>query len=145
MIDDTLLIGLLRCTGAGFLALAAVHHPISRRLGWNEDVQRLQPVNAGIFHSHLFFICFGLILLGFTLLLGAPAFLERSPLGRWISGMLLLFWTMRLYRQWFGFSQELWRGKRFETAIHLAFTAVWILVIAVFALLFAWQCGVGAP
>lgn len=121
------------------LALALVHLPIERQLGWREDVRKLKPVNEAIFYSHLFFLCLGLTLLGFALLFGAPAFVERSALGKWVAGMLAVFWAFRLHRQWFSFPQALWRGKRFETQIHLAFTAVWIAVVTVFGLLFAWQ------
>src|SRR5690606_23181296 len=76
MIDEPLLVWLLRFTGAGMLGLALVHHPIARRLGWKEDVKRLRPVNEGIFHSHLFFICLGLVRLGLALAFGAAAFVE---------------------------------------------------------------------
>lgn len=141
MIDEPLLVWLLRFTGAGMLGLALVHHPIARRLGWKEDVKRLRPVNEGIFHSHLFFICLGLVLLGLALAFGAAAFVERTVLGRWIAGMLFVFWLLRLYRQWFGFPQSLWRGKTFETGIHYVFTSVWVAVVFVFATLFVWQMG----
>lgn len=141
MIDESLLTLLLRIAGIGMGALALVHLPIARSLGWDEDVRRLKPVNEAIFHSHLFFLCLGLVLLAIALAFGAPAFVERSALGRWIAGVLLVFWTFRLYRQWFGFPQSLWRGKRFETRIHLAFTAVWVMVVTVFAMLFGWQMG----
>jgi hypothetical protein len=139
MIDETLLGILLRITGLGMVALAFVHLPIARSLAWNEDVKKLKPENEAVFHSHLFFLCLGLTLLGIGLLVGAPAFVERSELGKWISGMLLVFWSMRLYRQWFGFPQQLWRGKPFETRIHWVFTLVWTAVVAVFACLFVWQ------
>ncbi len=141
MIDEALLTLLLRIVGVGMVGLALVHLPIGRVLGWDEDVRQLEPPNEAVFRSHLFFLCLGLVLLGIALALGAPAFVERSALGRWIAAMLLAFWTARLYRQWFGFPQSLWRGKAFETRIHLLFTGVWTGVVTVFAMLFGWQMG----
>ena len=141
MIEESLLVLLLRVTGLGMVALSVAHLPIGRILEWNADVKLLKPENAAVFHSHLFFLCLSLILLGGALLLGAEDFVERTDLGKWIAGMLLVFWSFRLYRQWFGFPQELWRGKTFETRIHLLFTLVWICVVTVFGLLFAWQMG----
>jgi hypothetical protein len=139
MLDEPILTLLLKVTGLGMVALSLAHLPIGRVLGWDADVKQLKPENAAVFHSHLFFLCFALVLLGVALLSGAEDFVERSALGKWISGMLLVFWSCRLYRQWFGFPQELWRGKPFETKIHLLFTLVWICVVTVFGLLFGWQ------
>lgn len=139
MIDAETLTGLLRITGVGFLALALVHLPIARKLGWKNDVSKLSPPNAAIFHIHVFFICLGIVILGVMLLAGAPAMAERSVLGRWVAGGLLVFWTTRLVWQWAGFPWSLWRGKPFETLIQFSFTAVWAAVVVVFALLFSWQ------
>ncbi len=141
MIDESTLALLLRITGVGMIALAIAHRPIARRLDWKKDVKQLAPTNEAIFHSHLFFLCLALVLLGTALLFDAGAFVERSRLGQWIAGMLLVFWSFRLYRQWFGFPQSLWRGKRLETRIHFVFTVIWIAVVSVFGTLFAWQMG----
>lgn len=139
MIDSGTLTTLLRIAGLGFLALALVHWPIAKKLDWKRDTARLTPENAAIFHIHVVFICLGMIILGVILVGGAPALVERTAMGRWVSGGLLVFWTSRLLWQWWGFSPDLWIGKHFETFIQFAFTAVWIAVVTLCALLFSWQ------
>lgn len=120
-----LLSPLLRIAGAGLILLAIIHIPIGRHLGWREDGLKLSPANASIFHVHTFFICLVLVLMGLPCLLDPAVFLERSRAGLWLSSSLASFWLIRLYCQFFVYRADLWRGKKMETAMHLAFTVVW--------------------
>jgi hypothetical protein len=56
--------------------------------------------------------------------------LAPEPLARAITGALAIFWGVRLWMQWFLYDAELWRGKRFETLMHFAFSGLWILLTA---------------
>jgi Mn2+/Fe2+ NRAMP family transporter len=47
-----------------------------------------------------------------------------------------IFWTMRLFIQFFGYSSELWKGKRFERAIHILFSFIWLYFSVVFFYLY---------
>jgi len=136
----------LRIAGAGLIALAALHIPISRHLNWREDVARLTPVNASIFHVHTFFICLVLVLMGLPCLVDPHIFLERSLAGAWASWSIASFWTARLYCQWFIYPAALWRGKRMETCVHWFFTFVWLALASLFGLCAAVQMGwLGMP
>lgn len=123
---------LLRIGGVGLILLALVHVPVSRHLRWREDATRLTPTNASIFLVHAFFICVVLVLMGLPALLAPQVFLERSPAGAWLSWSLAVFWGIRLFVQWFVYPSALWRGKRFETRMHILFSVVWTLLTAVF-------------
>lgn len=130
MID--LLTLLLRIAGAGLFLLAVLHIPIGKRLQWSEDVKRLTPVNAAIFHVHTFFICLVLVMMALPCLFEPSIFLSPSRAGSWISWSFSIFWAVRLYFQWFVYRADLWRGKPMETAVHWWFTFIWSALAALF-------------
>ena len=45
---------------------------------------------------------------------------------------MAIFWFLRLLVQFFGYSSELWRGKRRETIIHRVFAMVWLYLALLF-------------
>ena len=135
------LVILLRLAGAGLILRAILHVPISRRLKWREDVARLTPVNASIFHVHNFFICVVLVMMGLPCVFDPMVLLERSRAGAWVSWSFASFWAIRLYFQWFVYKADLWRGKKMETRIHWCFTFIWIALTSLFALCGSVQMG----
>lgn len=122
----------LQGAGAGLILLALLHIPIGRHLQWREDAARLTPVNASIFHVHAFFICVILVIMGLPCLLDPRVFLEPTRAGAWLSWSFAAFWALRLYCQWFVYEADLWRKKRFETAMHAWFTLVWMALTILF-------------
>src|SRR4051794_12739087 len=116
----------LRIAGVMLLILATLHWPISRRLKWSEESLLLSPVNAAIFRVHAFFICLILVLMGIPCIADPGVFLEIDRAGGWLAWTFAVFWTARLWVQWFVFPRALWIGKRSETRIHFSFTAIWI-------------------
>ena len=122
----------LQGAGAGLILLALLHIPIGRHLQWREDAARLTPVNASIFHVHAFFICVMLVIMGLPCLLDPRVFLEPTRAGAWLSWSFAAFWALRLYCQWFVYEADLWRQKRFETAMHAWFTLVWMALTILF-------------
>lgn len=46
--------------------------------------------------------------------------------------LLHLFWAIRLFIQLFVYASKLWKGKTFETAMHVLFTLLWIYLVVVF-------------
>ena len=128
---------LLRIAGAGLILLAGLHVPIGRRLKWREEASLLSPVNASIFRVHTFFICFVLVMMGLPCLVDPSVFLESSRAGAWLAWSFSVFWTIRLFVQWFIYPRDLWRGKRMETVAHGCFTVVWLSLAVLFAV-----CGV---
>jgi len=50
-----------------------------------------------------------------------------------------VFWTIRLFFQWFVYPRELWRGKKMETIAHAWLTVVWLSLAVLFAVCGVWQ------
>jgi hypothetical protein len=42
------------------------------------------------------------------------------------------FWAIRLFIQFFGYSTKLWKGKPFETSVHLLFSLFWAYLSLIF-------------
>jgi hypothetical protein len=51
--------------------------------------------------------------------------LLETALGRRVCLGLAAFWGLRLLTQLFWYSPSLWRGKRFETGVHVVFVLLW--------------------
>lgn len=132
---------LLRIAGLGLILLAIMHIPVGKQLNWKEDIPKLTPANAEIFHVHTFFICLTLVLMGLPSLLDPEIFLKRTRPGAWLAWIFAVFWGFRLYFQCFVYSPDLWRGKRLETSIHWLFTFLWLALTAVYGACGAIQAG----
>lgn len=59
-----------------------------------------------------------------------------TPLGKKISFGLAIFWGIRLVVQFFGYSSQTWKGKKFETVIHILFSMIWIYLTVIFTLVY---------
>lgn len=93
----------------------------------------LSLLNRQMMYVHLFFIGFVVFLNGLLCLTSSEEMLTTA-LGKRISLGIGIFWAMRLYVQFFGYSSQLWKGKVFETIIHILFTGLWTYLSAVFLL-----------
>lgn len=129
----------LRFAGATLLLLSSLHLFFPKRFQWHEDLAQLSLLNRQIFYVHTFFVGLVLVLMGIPLLLHPETWLEPSAAGHWVAAGFTIFWGMRLLIQWFGYSSSLWRGKRFETVMHLAFTLFWSYLTLIGTLLWRHQ------
>jgi hypothetical protein len=59
-----------------------------------------------------------------------------TAFGKMIALGLGIFWTIRLFIQFFGYSSKLWKGKKFETSIHILFSILWIYLSIVFFIIY---------
>lgn len=82
-------------------------------------------------YVHTFFIGLIVFLMGLLCLTSAED-LINTRLGKRITLGLGIFWTCRLLIQFFGYSSKLWKGKRFETAVHIFFSLLWAYLSVVF-------------
>lgn len=121
----------LRIIGAVLIGLALVHVVFPRYFEWKKELANLSLVNRQMMGIHTFFIALTVFLMG-LLCLTATAELQTTPLGRKIALGMALFWSIRLFIQFFGYSSLLWKGKRFETAIHVIFSILWLYLTGVF-------------
>lgn len=121
----------LKITGFLFMILALIHIGFPRYFKWKEDLKSLSLISRQLMEVHTFFIGLTVFLMG-LLCITSSQDLITSSLGRKICGGFGLFWTTRLYFQLFVYSPKLWRGKTFETAVHIAFTIFWIYLSTIF-------------
>jgi len=86
-------------------------------------------------YVHSFFIAFVVLLVGLLCLTSAKDLLTTS-LGRRISLGLAIFWTVRLFVQFFGYKSANWKGKTFETGMHILLSIFWAYLSVIFYLVY---------
>ncbi len=86
-------------------------------------------------YVHSFFIALVIFLMGLLCLTSSKELLTTT-FGKQISLCLGIFWTVRLYVQFFGYSSQTWKGKSFETTIHILFSLYWAYLSIIFILVY---------
>jgi len=122
MIDPTVH---LRVVGAALLILSPAHLWIGRHLSWRADASRMSAINRQIFHTHTFFLCLTLAMMGTLCLFYTQTLTTPTPLARVVLWGLMIFWGARLIFQWFVYEWSHWRGHRLYTFVHVVFTLMW--------------------
>lgn len=117
--------------GVLLIGLALIHIPFPKRFNWDEELKSLSLLNRQMMTVHTFFIALTVFLMGLLCLTSANE-LITTPLGKKISLGLGVFWSIRLFIQFFGYSSELWKGKAFETTMHVVFSLLWMYLSVVF-------------
>ena len=119
----------------GFLLviLALLHVAFARYFNWRQEFAAVSLINRQMMYVHTFFVAFTVFLIG-VLCLTSAAELVGTPLGRKLALGCGAFWLARLVIQFFGYSSQLWRGKRFETIVHVVFSLLWSYLSAIFLL-----------
>lgn len=117
--------------GILLILLAGLHLIFPGYFKWKEELGGLSLVNRQMMVIHTFFIALMLLLMG-LLCLTASADLIHTKLGKTIALGFGIFWAIRLYIQFFGYSSALWKGKKFETAVHIFFSFLWVYLSSVF-------------
>lgn len=119
--------------GGLLMTLSLVHVIFPKYFNWTAELGSLSLINRQIMYVHTFFIALVVFLMGLLCLTSAKDLIETT-LGRRITLGLGLFWTSRLIIQFFGYSSKLWKGKTFETIIHVVFSLLWTYLSIVFIL-----------
>lgn len=117
--------------GVLLMALALVHVIFPKYFNWKEELKPLSLINRQMMTVHTFFIALMVFLMGLLCLTSASE-LITTKLGKRISLGLAAFWFIRLLIQFFGYSTALWKGKKFETAMHILFSLFWAYLSVVF-------------
>ena len=120
-----------RFIGYLFLVLALSHIFFPKYFSWKQELSKLSLVNRQIMLVHSFFIALMVLLIGLLCLTSAHE-LITTPLGKRISLGLGIFWGARLLIQFVGYSSKLWKGKLFETGVHIVFAILWAYISVVF-------------
>jgi hypothetical protein len=121
----------LKIIGLILIILAMVHGVFPRHFNWQKDLLQLSLINRQMMYVHTLFIALTVLLMG-VLCLALSKDLIETNLGKRICLGLAVFWTARLIIQFFGYSTELWKGKTFETTIHLLFIILWTYLSFIF-------------
>lgn len=117
--------------GVLLMALALVHVIFPKYFNWRDELKSLSLINRQMMIVHTFFIALIVFLMGLLCLTSATELIE-TKLGKTISLGLGIFWSTRLFIQFFGYSTELWKGKTFETIVHIVFSLLWTYLSVVF-------------
>jgi hypothetical protein len=121
----------LKISGVIMIALALVHVIFPKYFDWENDLKPLSLINRQLMYVHTFFIAFLLLLIGVLSLTSAQDIVE-TDLGKRVALGIAIFWFVRLIFQFFGYSSKLWKGKTFETAVHIFFTFIWTYFSVIF-------------
>ncbi|GAB0157062.1 hypothetical protein CHRYSEOSP005_23310 [Chryseobacterium sp. Alg-005] len=125
----------LKIIGSLFIILSIIHVIFPKYFNWEKELQSLSLMNRQMMWIHTAFIALIVFLMG-ALCITSPNELTETSLGRKISFGLAIFWTIRLILQFFGYSSKLWKGKAFETTIHIIFSLLWIYISSVFWIIY---------
>jgi hypothetical protein len=121
----------LKIAGGLLVLLGMLHVGFPRYFRWRKGFASVSLINREMMYFHTFFLALIVLLMGVLCLLSAED-LARTHLGHQIDLGLALFWMIRLVIQFFGYSSAHWRGKRFETLVHVLFSILWIYLTAIF-------------
>ncbi len=121
----------IRIIGVLLMVLAIVHIIFPKYFNWINELTSISLINRQMMYVHTFFIALGVFLMG-LLCLTSSNDLIGTKLGQRITLGLGIFWLCRLAIQFFGYSSKLWKGKVFETRMHILFSLLWIYLSVVF-------------
>ncbi|SHF91408.1 hypothetical protein [Flavisolibacter ginsengisoli] len=121
----------LKIIGVLLLLLALLHVIFPRYFKWKAELSNVSNINRQMMYVHAFFIALIVFLMGLLCLTSSNE-LTTTIFGKRISLGLGIFWLTRLFIQFFGYSSLLWKGKTFETTVHVLFSGLWIYLSLVF-------------
>ena len=121
----------VKIVGSLLIALSLMHIVIPKYFKWEQELTSLSLITKQILYVHTFFIAFILLLTG-LLCLSYSHELLHDPFGRVICLGFFGFWLTRLIFQFLVYSPKVWRGKRFETVMHVMFSGLWLYFSGVF-------------
>jgi hypothetical protein len=121
----------LKIAGVFLMAVALMHVVFPKRFNWEVELSSLSLMNKQMMQVHTFFVAFTVFLMGLFCLTSASD-LVKTPLGNKLALGLGIFWAVRLFIQFFIYSSELWKGKTFETLMHIVFSLLWAYLSIVF-------------
>jgi hypothetical protein len=121
----------LKIIGLLLMALGLIHIFFPKYFNWDKELKSMSLINSQMMTVHTFFIAFTVFLMGLLCFTSATELIETN-LGRKIALGFGIFWTVRLFIQFFGYSTELWKGKTFETTMHIIFSILWTYLSFIF-------------
>ncbi len=123
----------LKIIGLLLIFLAIIHVIFPKYFDWKKELQALSLINREIMYIHTLFIGIVVFLMG-ILCISSSEEIVTTMLGKRIALGFGIFWSIRLGIQFWGYSSELWKGKTFETIVHIIFSILWTY----FSFIFFW-------
>lgn len=121
----------LKIIGFLLIFLGIVHIGFAKYFKWKLELSNLSLINRQMMKTHTFFIALTVFLMGIMCLFCGEDLIQ-TDFGKKISFGLAVFWTCRLFFQFFVYSPKLWRNKRLETFVHILFSIFWIYFSSIF-------------
>ncbi|MGJ8731648.1 MAG: hypothetical protein ACSHW4_00845 [Cellulophaga sp.] len=125
----------LHIIGILLMALALAHIFFPKYFNWRTELQPLALINRQMMTTHTFFIALTVFLMGLLCITSATELIKTTLGNKLILG-LAVFWTIRLFFQFFVYSKNLWKGKKFETTIHIIFSGFWVYLSTIFFIIY---------
>jgi len=125
----------LKIIGIILMLLAFVHIIFPKYFNWKKELQSLSLINNQMMYVHTFFVALVVFLMG-VLCICCSDDIINTKLGKQLAFALFIFWGIRLIFQFLVYSPKLWKGKLFETVIHISFSALWIYFTTIFFLVY---------
>jgi hypothetical protein len=117
--------------GILLLGLSLIHLIFPKYFNWKAELSSLSLINREMMYVHTLFIGIVIFMIG-LLCFTSSTELVSTGFGKKISLGIGIFWGLRLFVQFFGYSSALWRGKTFETIVHILFSFIWIYLSLIF-------------
>lgn len=121
----------LKFIGIALILLALIHIIFPKYFNWKEELKSLSLMNRQMMIVHTFFIALIVFLNGLLCIISTEDLIQ-TDFGKTISVGIAIFWTIRLVIQFFGYSSNLWKGKIFETIVHIVFSIFWLYISTIF-------------
>ena len=125
----------LKITGWLLIILALIHIVFPKKFEWKKECGSMSLINRQMMYIHTFFIALVVLLTG-VLCISSYSEIIGTALGHKLAFGLFIFWVIRFFIQFFGYSSELWKGKTFETIVHIVFSIFWAYVSVVFFIVY---------
>jgi hypothetical protein len=124
----------LQIVGILLMLLGLSHAFFTRYFHWKKELATVSLLTRQVFFVHSFFIGLVVALFGALSFFYADALLQPAALNRAILAGMAAFWLCRLFAQFFAYDAAIWRGDRFRTFMHVAFTLLWCYVSAIYCI-----------
>ena len=121
----------LKIAGSLLIILSLLHMTLPGYFNWKVELSRLSHMNRQMMVVHTFFIALIVLLMGLLCVTSSIELFE-TVIGNKIALGLGIFWSFRLLIQFFGYSSSHWKGKSFETIIHIILSILWTYLSVLF-------------
>lgn len=126
----------MQIVGILLMFLGLSHVFFNRFFRWEQELVAISLLTRRVFFVHNFFIGLTVVLAGAASFFCAGALLRPDNLSRAVLAGMTAFWFCRLLAQFVAYDSAIWRGDRFRTFMHVAFSLLWCYVTATYGIAF---------